>query len=91
MYVDLVRSLLRRRDVPRTVDRYLSRLSKHVALIETESASVLRNDPVFTASEAELSRLAPSVDGHHLDDPFIRRASTDGGHGGGVRSFDPLP
>jgi DNA-binding response OmpR family regulator len=91
VYVDLVRSLLRRRDVPRTVDRYLSRLSKHVALLETESPSVLRNDSTFTASEEELSRLAPQVDAHHLNDPFLRRTSTDGGRDDGPPSLGPVP
>ncbi|MFB6256549.1 MAG: response regulator transcription factor [Haloplanus sp.] len=85
-YLDLVRSLLRRETVPETVDRYLSNLSKRAALLQTESRSVLRTDRSYADLEAELSELATRIDPRHLDDPFLRRASTDGG-----RDDDLLP
>jgi len=91
MYVDLVQSLLRRESLPETTDRYLSNLSKRAALLETESRSALRNEPTYTALEEELSRMAPRIDGHQLDDPFLRRASTDGGADDELVPFDPTP
>ena len=89
MYVDLVQSLLRRESLPETTDRYLSNLSKRAALLETESRSALRNEPAYTALEEELSRMAPRIDGHQLDDPFLRRASTDGGRTDDLLPFGP--
>ena len=91
VYVGLVESLLRRETVSETVDQYLSNLSKRAALLEAESYSVLRDEPSFAALEEELSRLADRVDDHHLDDPFFRRASTDGGRDDGLLPFDPAP
>jgi len=91
MYVDLVQSLLRRESLPETADRYLLNLSKCAALLETESRSVLRNEPAYAALEEELSKLATQVDGHRLDDPFLRRASTDGGADDELVLFDPTP
>jgi DNA-binding response OmpR family regulator len=79
VYVDLVRSLLRRQTVPETVERYLSSLSKRAALLESESQSVLRTDPTYAAFEAELARLADRIDGVPFDDPYLRRALPDGG------------
>ena len=91
VYVGLVESLLRRETVSETADQYLSNLSKRAALLETESRSVLRDEPSFAALEEELSRLADRVDDHHLDDPFLRRASTDGGRDDELLPFDPAP
>ena len=91
VYVGLVESLLRRETVSETVDQYLSNLSKRAALLEAESYSVLRDEPSFAALEEELSRLADRVDDHHLDDPFLRRASTDGGRDDELLPFDPAP
>lgn len=88
-YLDLVQSLLRRETVPETVDRYLSNLSKWAALLETESRSVLRNDQTYADLEAELSELATRIDPHHLGDPLLRRASTDGGRADDLLPFDP--
>jgi DNA-binding response OmpR family regulator len=88
-YLDLVQSLLRRETVPETVDRYLSNLSKRAALLETESRSVLRNDRTYADLEAELSELATRIDPHHLGDPLLRRASTDGGRGDDLPPFGP--
>jgi DNA-binding response OmpR family regulator len=78
-YVGLVQSLLRRETVPARVDRYFSNRSKCVALLDSESRSVLRNDSSYAALEAELAELAARIDPRHLDDPILRRASTDGG------------
>jgi CheY-like chemotaxis protein len=89
VYVDLVESLIRREAVSEMVDRYLSHFSKRAALVEAETHSVLRGDPSFVALEAELSRLADRIDGHYLDDPFLRRASTDGGRDDESLPFDP--
>lgn len=91
VYLDLVESLLRRESVSETADRYLSNFSKRAALLATETHSILRDDPSFAALEAELSQLADDLDDHHFDDPFLRRASTDGGRGDGLMSFDPAP
>lgn len=91
VYLDLVESLLRRETVSETIDQYLSNLSKRAALLEAESHSVLRSEPSFAALEDELSRLADHIDSHHLDDPFLRRASTDGGRDDGAQSLDPTP
>lgn len=88
-YLDFVQSLLRREAVPEAVDRYLSHLSKRAALLETESRAVLRNDPSYIALEAELSELATRIDNDHLDDPILRRASTDGGRDGDPMSVEP--
>ena len=88
-YLDLVQSLLGRETVPETVDRYLSNLSKRAALLETESRSVLRNDQTYADLEAELSELATRIDPHHLDDPLLRRASTDGGRTDDLLPFGP--
>ncbi|RCU47440.1 response regulator [Haloplanus salinus] len=88
VYLDLVRSLLRRESLPETADRYVSILSKRAALLEAEPRSVLRNEPAYAALEAELSRLASRVDSRRLDDPFLRRASTDGSGDDGLPSFD---
>jgi len=79
VYVGVVESLLRRETTSERVDRYLSNLSKRAALLEAESHTVLRNEPSFAALEEELSQLAPHVDSRDLDDPFLRRAPTDGG------------
>jgi DNA-binding response OmpR family regulator len=91
MYVDLVQSLLRRESLPKTADRYLSNLSRRAALLKTESRSVLRNESAYAALEEELSRMAPRVDDHRLDDPFLRHASTDGGADDELVPFDPTP
>ncbi|AXG05200.1 response regulator [Haloplanus rubicundus] len=91
VYVDLVQSLLRRESLPETTDRYLSNLSKRAALLETESRSVLRNESAYAALEEEISEMAPRIDGHQLDDPFLRRASTDGGADDELVPFDPTP
>jgi hypothetical protein len=50
---------------------------------------VLRNEPAYAALEEELSQLAPRIGGHQLDDPFLRRASTDGGADDELVPFDP--
>ena len=78
-FVDLVHSLVRREALPETVDRYARKLSKRAALLETESRSVLRADPVYADLEAELSRLASRIDPTQLDDPYLSRAFADGG------------
>ena len=88
VYLDLVRSLLRRESLPETADRYVSILSKRATPLEAEPRSVLRNEPAYAALEAELSRLASRVDSRRLDDPFLRRASTDGSGDDGLPSFD---
>ncbi|MFD1633599.1 response regulator transcription factor [Haloplanus ruber] len=79
-FVDMVESLLRREAFPETVDRYVEKLSKRAALLESESQSVLRADPIYTAFEAELSSLAARIDYRPLDDPYLNRALADGGH-----------
>jgi len=78
-FVDMVESLLRRESLPETVDRYVEKLSKRAALLESESQSVLRADPIYSAFEAELSRLASRIDYRPLDDPYLDRALADGG------------
>jgi len=78
-YVDLVRSLIRRKTVCEAAERYLSGLSKRAALLESESRSVLQTDPTYAAFEEELSLLAKRVDNHRLDDPYLRQTLADGG------------
>ncbi|WP_338739994.1 response regulator [Haloplanus salilacus] len=78
-YVGLVRSLIERERLSETAERYVSNLSKRAALLESESASVLRSDPTFAAFEEKLLRLAVRVDDRQLDDPLLSRAFADGG------------
>ncbi|GAB6862083.1 response regulator transcription factor [Haloplanus litoreus] len=78
-FVDMVESLLRRESLSETADRYVENLSKRAALLESESPSVLRADPIYSAFEAELSRLASRIDDRSLDDPYLNRALADGG------------
>jgi len=78
-FVDLVRSLIRREALPETVKRYVEKLSKRAALLESESRSVLRADPIYADLESELSNLASRIDPSHFDDPYLRRALVDGG------------
>ncbi|GAB3321173.1 response regulator transcription factor [Haloplanus salinarum] len=84
---DMVESLFRRESLPETVDRYVEKLSKRVALLESESQSVLQADPIYSAFEAELSRLASRIDYRPLDDPYLNRALADGGRDD--HSLDP--
>jgi len=88
-YVDLVRSLVRRETVCEAVEQYLSSLSKRAALLESESQSVLRTDPTYSAFEEELGHLAERIDGSHLDDPFLRRVFADGGQPDATVTLDP--
>jgi CheY-like chemotaxis protein len=84
-FVDLVQSLLRRRGLPDSVDRYVEMLSKRFALLQSTSRSVLRSEPTYVTLESELSTLADRVDPTGVDDPFLRRALPDGG------SVEPAP
>ncbi|WP_251342318.1 response regulator transcription factor [Haloplanus halophilus] len=79
-FVDLVHSLLRREALPETVDRYVEKLSKRAALLESESQSVLRAEPAYSRLESELSSLASRIDQMPIDDPYLSRARADGGH-----------
>jgi DNA-binding response OmpR family regulator len=87
-YVGLVRSLIERDTLSEPAERYVSKLSKRAALLESASPSALRSDPTFAALEEELSRLAARIDAHGLDDPLLGRAFPDGGTVDG--SFDRM-
>ncbi|WP_251327876.1 response regulator [Haloplanus pelagicus] len=89
-FVDLVHSLVHRETLPETVDRYVEKLSKRAALLESESQSVLRADPVYSRLESELSRLASRIDDYCLEDPYLCRTLTDGDGAGIGATFDPL-
>ncbi|MFB6102934.1 MAG: response regulator transcription factor [Haloplanus sp.] len=78
-FVDLVRSLIRREQLPTAAERYVSKLSKRAALLNAESPAALQTDPLYVALEEELSGLAKHIDARHLDDPYLRRALPDGG------------
>nr|WP_283102270.1 response regulator [Haloplanus sp. XH21] len=77
-FVGLIRALLQRETLCEAVEGYVVNLSKRAALLESKSCSMLRNDPTYTAFEEELSRMASQLDGHHVDDPYLRRLRPDG-------------